>query len=476
MRPGPARLQPIGRCLCQPEVMAKGSATPTIDEEQFSSRRSVVPEAAGRSIWLAAIWTGLGAAIVCATIAIAIVAVCWLPVSDTDARTTSAIRAGLLTFLAALHGGITIDGVSLALLPLGLTMIVGLTAWRAGSGLADAVQALGERDPLRLALVGGAQALSFTVGCLVAVPFATLGTSRAPFFGVAAGALVLFALTGGTAFVRSCALRDWFADLAPAWLGRCLRCGAAAVAVYLALGALVVAGSLVVHHDTVELLSQQVGGGWGGVPVLLLGVLAAPNAAIAGASYLAGPGFSVGTGTTASLFATAHGTLPAFPLLAAVPTGHGANPVIWTVAVAAPLLAGLVMARLVARVSGWWARLGGVMGGALATGVLMLVLGWQAGGALGDARLHTVGPSPWLLGAAVGGAVAAATLLAGGVGIGAAAVWRIVRRDHDDDDEYDDEGGFDDLLAPGKRRPRLVALTKPGHDRDDAESDGELAG
>jgi Family of unknown function (DUF6350) len=442
-----------------------------VAEEQSSSRRSVVPEAAGHSTWLAAIWTGLGAAIVCATLAIFVVAVCWLPVSDTSGRTTSAIRAGLLTFLAAVHGGITVDGVSAAWLPLGMLMIVGLTAWRAGSGLADAAESLGERDPVRLALAGAAQAVSFAVGCLVAVPFATLGTSRAPFLGVAAGALVLFTLTGGTAFVRSSALRDWCAERVPSWVGRCVRCGAAAVAVYLAIGALLVAGSLVVHHDTVEMLSRQVGGGWGGLPILLLGILAAPNAAIAGSSYLAGPGFAVGSGTTVSLFSTAHGTLPAFPVLAAVPTGAGANPVVWTVAVATPLLAGVAIARLAARADGWWTRLGCVAGGALSAGVLMLVLGWQAGGAVGDARLHTVGPSPWLLGAAVTAAVAVATLLVSGVGIGVSATWHAVRRDDGDDDEV----SFDDLLPP-KKRTRLVVLARRADDADDAESDGELAG
>ena len=81
-------------------------------------------------------WTGVGAAAVCATLAIVAVAVCWLPVSGTSGHSRSAIHAGLLTFLAALHGGITVDGTPAAFLPLGMMIIVGMTAWRAGSGLA----------------------------------------------------------------------------------------------------------------------------------------------------------------------------------------------------------------------------------------------------------------------------------------------------------------------------------------------------
>ncbi len=432
-----------------------------------------MPDAAGRSSWLAAIWTGLGAAIVSALVAIVAVAICWLPVSGTAGRTTSAIRAGLLTFLASVHGGITVDGVSVAWLPLGMLLLVGAIAWRAGSGLADVTQSLDERDPVRLALVGAAQAGTFTVVCLLAVPFATLGTSRAPFFGVALGAFALFALTGGVAFIRSSALREWFGERLPSWVGACLRGGAAAVTVYLAAGALLVAGSLVVHHGTVEVLSRQVGGGWGAVPVLLLGVLAAPNAAIAGSAYLAGPGFALGTGTRVSLVATAHGTVPAFPLLGAMPTGAGGNPVDWGVAAATAVLAGTTVARLALRADGWWVRLGHVFGAALAGGLLMLVLGWQAGGALGDRRLSAVGPSPWLLGGAVAAALAVTSLLLGGVMVAMRAAWRALGIA----EEPDDGDSFADLVAP-KRAPRMVVWPQADDpaDTDDTDEDGELAG
>lgn len=409
-----------------------------------------------------------------ALVAIVAVSICWLPVSATPGRTTSAIRAGLLTFLASVHGGITVDGVSVSWLPLGMLLLVGAIAWRAGSGLADATQSLDERDPLRLALVGLAQAGTFTVACLLAVPFATLGTSRAPFFGVAVGALVLFALTGGVAFVRSSALREWLGDRIPVWVGACLRAGAAAVAVYLACGALLVAGSLVVHHGTVEILSRQVGGGWGGVPVLLLGVLAAPNAAIAGSAYLAGPGFALGAGTRVGLISTAHGTLPAFPLLGAVPTGTGGNPVDWGLAAVTAVLAGTAVARLALRAEGWWARLGHAFGAAIAGGVVMLLLGWQAGGALGDHRLSTVGPSPWLLGAAAAAALAVTSLLLGGIILALRAAWRALGIA----DEADDDGdSFADLVAP-KRAPRMVVFAPAGEpdEPDEPNEDGELAG
>ena len=432
-------------------------------EADDHARRSVVPKQiqAARSLWPAAVWTGLGAAIVCATLAIVVVAACWLPVSGTTGRTNSAIRAGLLTFLAALHGGVTVDGVSAAWLPLGMTVIVGLTAWRAGSGLADAAHQADERDSTRLLVAGIAQVLSFTVGCLVAVPFASLGTSRAPMFGVGVAAVVLFSLTGGAAFVRSSALRESVLDSVPAPVRLVLRAGAAAAAVYLVAGAGVAAASLVLHQTAAERLSSSVGGGIGGIPVLLLGVLAAPNAAIATASFLAGPGFALGTGTHVWLFGSAHGVLPAFPILAAVPTGRP-NPATFAVAALVPLVAGGVVARMAGRSPGLWRRVGTALAAALAAGATMFLLGWQGGGAVGEGRLRAVGASPWQLGAAVAAGVAVIALL----GVAVATAWQAMLGAEDDEEES---------LVAALRFPRLTASRGGRSDADD-DRRNDLAG
>jgi hypothetical protein len=445
-----------------------GPRSPDTDADH--ARRSVVPKplqpAAGRSLWPAAVWTGLGAVVVCATLAIVVVAACWLPVSGTTGRTNSAIRAGLLTFLAALHGGVTVDGVSVTWLPLGMLVLVGLTAWRAGSGLADAAEHAGDVDPGRLALAGLIQTLSFTVGCLVAVPFATLGTSRAPFFGVGIAAAIVFTLTAGSGFVRSCEpLRDWIATHIPPTALLIARAGTAAAFVYVAAGAVLSAASLVLHHSTAERLSHSVGGGLGGIPVLLLGVLAAPNVAIAGAGYLAGPGFALGSGTHVGLFATTSGLLPAFPVLAAVPSG-GPNPAAWGLAALTPLVAGLMVARHVTRVGGWWYRVGAAAAAAAFAGVVMFVLGWQGGGAVGDGRLHTVGVSAWQVGAAV--AVAVLAVSAPALALAAGWQWFRTRAGTDEWDDWDDEeSDGDSSFFTTTRIPRLIVA----HNGDDEEDD-----
>lgn len=443
-----------------------------------AGRRSVVPQAAGRSLWLSAAWTGAGAALVGAVIAIAAVGICWLPASGGSGNAGSAIRAGVLTFLAALHGGITVDGLPAQFVPLGMTIIAAVIAWRAGAALADAATDLAESVPKRLVQAAVVQAAVFAATCGVLARLATLGTSRVPVLAAVFAGFVLFGCAGGIAFVRSSHLRGVVAERLPDWLPTASRGAAAGLAAYLGAGALLVAGSLIVHHARVETLSHQLGGGWSGVPILLLGVLAAPNAAIAGASYLAGPGFAVGGGV--SLGTAAHGTLPAFPILGALPTGPATTSV-WLLVAATPAAAGVVVARVAARESTLLLRLraAGLAGGlAAAAG---LVLAWQGGGSIGSGSLSAIGASPWQFGLALGGAlavVAAATAAT----LAALAWWRArpaaapARDDSIDDahedaaddvlDEFDEFDGADDQPTV-----RLTAVSGTADDAEPAEPD-----
>jgi hypothetical protein len=400
------------------------------DRDDPNVRRSLVPPAAGRSLWLASAWTGIGAALVGAVVAIAVVAVCWLPASGVSGNGGSAVRGGLLTFLAALHAGITLDGVPSAFLPLGLTMLAGLIAWRAGAGLADAANELGEEDPGRLARAGAVQAGGFGLACALLAGFATLGTTRVSVVGAALAGVILFAITGGVAFVRFTALADALAERAPSWLAPGVRIAVAVTAVYLAAGAVLVAGAVIVHHDRVEALSHEVGGGWSGVPILLLGVLAAPNAVIAGGSYLAGPGFAVGSGSGVGVDSTVHGTLPAFPVLGALPSGPGATPAGWVLVVLTPILAGCCVAALARRAETWALCWRDAIVGLAGAGLLGGLLAWQGGGGIGTGRLSAVGASPWQLGLAVpiGAGAVAAVVLAALAGI-------VALRSRQDDDE-----------------------------------------
>ncbi|MEU7486812.1 DUF6350 family protein [Streptomyces sp. NPDC042319] len=222
-----------------------------------------------------------------------------------------------------------------------------------------------------------------------------------------------------------------------------LRAACAAGAVLLATGALLVLTGLVWHAGDVHHGLLRIAQDWPGrCTVVLVCLLLLPNAAVWGAAYALGPGFTLGGGSAVGpLGATAlPAGLPPFPLLGAVPQEGPGSPLTWAVA-AGPVVAGAVAARYAARparaaVAGVrdaarhsgdepagqrraraavarllrWNRRATATVAALAAlwcGVGAAVLSGVAGGALGTAALRHVGPSWWLTGAAAAGWTAA---------------------------------------------------------------------
>jgi hypothetical protein len=119
-----------------------------------------------------------------------------------------------------------------------------------------------------------------------------------------------------------------------------------------------------------------------------------PNAVVFSASYLLGPGFTVGTGTLVSPALVAIGPVPMFPLLAALPD-NGPTPA-WTQGlVAVPVLCAAIGAAWAQRrqpTTAWdQGALRGLVGGVLAA-VVLGVLAVVAGGAVGPGRMADVGP------------------------------------------------------------------------------------
>ncbi|HEV7204035.1 MAG TPA: DUF6350 family protein [Jatrophihabitans sp.] len=443
-----------------------------------------------RPLWLTALWSGIAPVVVGAVGAIVAVAICWLPASGASGNAGSAVRGGLLTFLAALHGGITVDGVATSFLPLGLLLLVGAITWRAGSALAaasdsavdsDSDPGAGAGDGLRRSIrLGLLQLLAFAVGCALLAGVARLGTSGVSVPSAFVAGAVVFALFGGVAFVRGGALGDALVDRLPAAAPVVARIAAAITLVYLVAGAALVAGSLIVHHARVGQLTGQVGGGWSTLPVLLLALLAAPNAAIAGASYLAGPGFAVGADNAVALGTPAHGTVPAFPLLGALPSGPGGAPtLVWLLAVATPVGAGIVVAVIARRSPGWGARMGDAAAGVVAAAVVGALLAWQSGGGIGAGRLHSLGPSPLRFGLAVLGATALAAAVSLALSAGVDAV-RGRQADTDLDTGFDtrtDDGVAGHETEDVTREPRTIDLLRAAFTapEDDGKSD-KLAG
>ncbi len=183
---------------------------------------------------------------------------------------------------------------------------------------------------------------------------------------------------------------------------RSILVGAAgSIATLTAAGALLTAMALASHLRQFAAVNGLLAPGLIGAALLFIAELAyLPNAVIWAIAYMLGPGFAVGTGTIVAPTGSAIGSLPAFPLLAALPRGqHGPGPPWLAILVlAAPYLAGAVGGLLVARIAPTsvleTAPVRGFCCGAL-TGVVLGVLAAFAGGPLGDGRLAAVGPSAW---------------------------------------------------------------------------------
>ncbi|MDX3071897.1 DUF6350 family protein [Streptomyces sp. MI02-7b] len=189
--------------------------------------------------------------------------------------------------------------------------------------------------------------------------------------------------------------------------GPVARSAAAGVAVLLAGGAVLTAVALVLHPGATgasfSRLSEALSGR---LAVLALSVALIPNAAVWGAAYALGPGFSLGTeAVVRPAGAVGDPVLPDFPLLVALPQAGPGTVATW-LALLVPAVAGVTV--------GWFAvdreaaagpgrtAARAALGGT-ACGVVLALLTELAAGPLGSGALADFGPSRWLTAAAAVG-------------------------------------------------------------------------
>jgi len=202
-------------------------------------------------------------------------------------------------------------------------------------------------------------------------------------------------------------IRDWIADWSPSIrlaASTALRAGAAAVAAIAAVSSLLVAVLLAVNYAAVISLYEGLHSGVVGGIAVTVGQLAfLPNLVLFAASWLVGPGFAIGAGSSVSPLATQLGPLPAVPFLGALPSGDLAFgfvgilvPVAAGFLVAAVLRARLVDELDVERPVLWLVGIGFASG--VVAGLLLGGLSWAAGGSAGPGRLAEVGADPLAVG------------------------------------------------------------------------------
>ena len=390
--------------------------TETLARPRRPARRPVEPPARSRGLleagMLGAVWA-VGAGLVAVTVPVLLV---WAADGRSGTGAGAALRTAGQVWLVAHGAGLEVPGGAFGLLPLGLAALPFALLLRAAGHTARECRVTSLRAAGQLAVAVGLPygVLAAVVASLLRGPHVHPVVWQALVAGAAVG--TTGALAGGLR-----AARLWPGVL-PALPDRVTRLAAATAAALLALlgvGALLAGGSLLAHLGRADDLAAAVAPGFvGGVALLLLGLLLVPNAAVWGASWLAGPGFHVGTGTAVGPFGTHLGPVPALPLLAALP---GPVPgwlaaVALLVPVAAGGLAGVLVLRRLTTPGYLTACREAALVGPCA-GVAAALVGWLSGGPVGGDRLTDLGPSPWRLGLALavevsaGAAVAAAVVV-----------------------------------------------------------------
>ncbi|MDT7783644.1 MAG: hypothetical protein QOF58_2063 [Pseudonocardiales bacterium] len=299
--------------------------------------------------------------------------------------TAGVLSAAAPAWLAAHHVPLRFDAGQLGVLPLLPTALLMLLVARTAAGAADR---LGLYEPLQArgvvlsiagahAVVGGTIALIMGDGVVRATP-------AVAFFGCAAvsGIAATFGVAGRCGLVEIV-----FDKLDPVALHG-LRSGFMALFALISAGALAVGAGLAISWPTTSGLFAGAGPSIGvglGVFLLCLGYL--PNAIIAGFSYVAGAGFSLG-GVEISPMRFVGGDVPPVPLLAAMPeTANVWSPVVLVVPALIGAFVGWTCRKVSDRPS---SRFRAVLVAAITAAVGCLVLAATAGGRLASGAFDPV--------------------------------------------------------------------------------------
>jgi hypothetical protein len=341
----------------------------------------------------------------------------------------------------------------LTLVPLGLTLIPFLLAWRAGRRLARASYT----DQLWQALLGSwvvysafGAATGFvcrTADVVINVWFAML----IPLIPFALGMVIGARREAGSwSLLIGVDAVDWISRTsqhsrwAGSYLGSAAKAGCVALLAAIALAGALLAVDLFIHWNLVIAVYEALDAGAVGGAALTIAQLGyLPNLVVFALAWVSGSGFAMGVGSQVGPLGTATGPLPSIPVFAAIPSGpldYG------FMALAVPVLAGIL--------AGWWflregenhfdewlsiklhtrwftamvstLALGALVG--VAAGLLAAGLAWLARGSAGLGRLTSIGPDPLWMGLWIAAEVGI------GVVIGYAAGPWLERQQHVDEE------------------------------------------
>lgn len=313
------------------------------------------------------------------------------------------LRTGALAWLMGHGSGVTVEGVTIGAVPLGITVVCAWVLWRIGQRVGVSVSghgpdveeiADGQRD-----LTVPVAALLLTVGyVVVAVAAATVtatATTAPKTSGVVLWAVLLSLLAGAPGI----AVGSGRAAIWTAYLPLTLRAVGGIVRrlllLWVAVSALTFVIALLSDLSTAANVLSQLDADAGATLIIIaVSLLLLPNAVAFSGSYLLGPGFAVGTGTLVAPSVVVLGPLPSFPMLAALPDeGPTAGWTAWLILL--PPVVAFVAVLLHQRQSPVFRYTdGGIRGcaGGILAGLGFGVIASLAGGAVGPGRMQDVAP------------------------------------------------------------------------------------
>ena len=359
------------------------------------------PEPSRRPI-VAGVAAGLWSLLVGVALVTCLVMLAWALSPHSVGDSAAAWRAAGSVWLGAHQVPLEIGGRDLTLLPLGALLLGLLLTRRSGrwAGRLLAGTSLGEA----VAIVTSCALVYGTGGAGVAWLAAGPGTGASPPSAFLwTGAVALVGATWGIA--REAELVAWARSRVSDAAWRTALGGLAAVVGLLGVGALLVTVSLVRHFSQITAtLADLDAGPVGELALTVLGVLCLPTLDIWGMAVVVGPGFDLGSSGGLDILGGQVKSLPALPVLAAVPTTVPAwGPVLLLVPVMCGVLAGRIR----------WGRdlptlTGAALSGAGLAGMVAALVGGLsllAAGSLGGGRLAEVGPRAVPVAAAAAGLV-----------------------------------------------------------------------
>ena len=309
------------------------------------------------------------------------------------------VRASASIWMLANGGALQWQGATLSLPPLVLTFVLLLFMRRAGSWLADAVDAhdassAKQSYAFAIAAVASMQLL---VGASLQneTLHASLGRSLL-------GAVVVSAVGFGWGLGRVLGI-----ELPEAWHIHRVSVQRYIVALVAGAGTLVVVSGMVHWRAFVDVLRAVAGDFTSTAQLLLTCIAFLPTLVLWFVSALLGPGFAFGTGTHIALSGVEIGALPPIPLLTLIPN----NPPTWTALLyVMPVAAAIWATRPVPREENGMLHLRSVVE-LLALGLLAgAALGVLGSGGLGPGRLTQIGPVLWQSALAASGWLAVACI------------------------------------------------------------------